>query len=213
MTRDDVRRLRPGPAVELYFVSAANNLAAAARTLEELRVEPADPPAVRVRLSAFERVSHQLTEQLVRLLVAGRFAVPDRTELYRVGSMIDYAVDRLESVGRMIEIHRLTVFPDELLHLIRLGADAAWVTAQGLTLVRHPVALPPYWLELHRISDDADHALARLRAHPGDSVCPADAPTLSDIGSELADVAHLLADSARTMRSVTDRWHRVQGSA
>lgn len=208
-----MRRLRPGPAVELYFASAANNLAAAARTLEEVRLESVEPHAVRVRLSAFERVSHQLTEQLVRLLVAGQFEVPDRTELYRVGSLIDYAVDRLESAGRMIEIHRLTLFPDDVLHLIRLCADAAWVTAQGLTLVRHPVALPPYWLELHRISDDADQALARLRARPVEERCPADAAALSDIGSELADLTRLLADSARTMRGVTDRWNSVQGSA
>ncbi|MGW4535152.1 hypothetical protein ACWEOI_29800 [Nocardia sp. NPDC004340] len=210
MRADRTRGLRPGPAVELYFASAANNLAAAARTLEEILLDAADPHALRVRLSAFERVSRQLTEQLVRLLVAGQFAVPDRTELYRVGSLIDYAVDRLESVGRMIEIHCLTVFPDEVLHLIRLGADAAWVTAQGLTLVRHPVALPPYWLELHRISENADHALTRLRARPDRATCPA---ALSDIGSELADLTHLLADSARTMRGVTDRWNSVQGSA
>ncbi|GAB2514463.1 hypothetical protein GCM10027167_16260 [Nocardia heshunensis] len=204
-----MRGLRPGPAVDLYFTSAANNLVAAARTLEEIRLEGADPRAVRLRLSAFERVSHQLTEQLVRLLVAEQFAVPDRAELYRVGSRLDYAVDHLESVGRMIEIHCLTVFPDELLHLIRLAADAAWSTAQGIARVRSPEVMPPYWLDLHRISDEADHTLRKLYARHLGTDCPAGTAALHDISTETADVVHLLDASARTMRGIVERWTRT----
>ncbi|MFE3193790.1 DUF47 domain-containing protein [Nocardia sp. NPDC059240] len=210
MSIEQLRGPRPGPAVELYFTSAANNLVAAARTLEEIRLEGADPRAVRVRLSAFERVSHQLTEQLVRLLVAEQFAVPDRTELYRAGSRIDYAVDHLESVGRMIEIHCLTVFPDELLHLIRLAADAAWSTAQGIARVRSPEAMPPYWLDLHRISDEADQTLRKLYARHFGTDCPVGTAALRDVSTEIAEVAHLLDTSSRTMRGVVERWTRIE---
>ncbi|MGW4246800.1 hypothetical protein [Nocardia sp. NPDC004722] len=182
---------------------------AAVPTLEEIRLESADPRAVRVRLSAFERVSHQLTEQLVRLLVAERFAVPDRTELYRVGSRIDYAVDHLESVGRLIEIHRLTAFPDELLHLIRLAADAAWCTAQGLTRVRSPEVMPPYWRDLQRLSQEADLTSRNLYARHFGTDCPADTAALREISTETADVTHLLDASARTMRGVVERWRSI----
>ncbi|WP_433560357.1 hypothetical protein ACQP1O_21835 [Nocardia sp. CA-151230] len=205
----DPRRSRPGPAVELYFASAANNLAAAARTLEEIRLGAADPHGVRVRLSAFERVSHQLTEQLVRLLVAERFDVPDRTELYRVGSTLDYAVDHLESVGRMIEIHALDTFPDEVLTLVRLTADAVWSTAQGIALVRSPHVMPPYWQELHRISGEADRAVRARHAHDAGPACPTETSVLREVSTEIAGLIRLLAVSSHTMQGMVGRWTRL----
>ncbi|MFE3227820.1 hypothetical protein [Nocardia sp. NPDC059228] len=211
MTHEQLRRPRPGPAIELYFASAANNLVAAARTLEEIRLDVPDPHGVRVRLSAFARVSHQLTEQLVCLLVAERYETPDRTELYRVTSALDYAVDRLESVGRMIEIHGLTAFPDEVLVLIRRTADAAWATSQGLALVRSPRTMPAYWLELNRISGDTDRMLRALYTRCFGMDCPAEAAALRDVSTEIADVVRLLAISACTMQGVIDRWTQPQG--
>lgn len=203
-----MRRPVPGAAVELYFASAANNLVTAAQTVEEIRHDNGIAGVV-TRLSALERVSHQITSELVRLLLADRDSVPpDRADLYRVCSRIDYAIDHLESSARLIEASSLEVLPDPLLHLIRLCADTARRTAEAIALVRTPEMMPPYWLESSRLTSEAGRTVEVLYAHCFEMESNAESLALREVSAELEAAIRLFDTAAQTMRQVVERWTR-----
>ncbi|MFF2554126.1 hypothetical protein ACFVUS_24220 [Nocardia sp. NPDC058058] len=192
--------------VELCLRTAANYVVAAGLVWSNHRLRAMDLDDMQDRLSVLDASGGDVVRRLVWELRGEELSSGDRTDLYRVGSLFEHAVDRLATAGRVARDYGLVVLSDELCVLIDLVVDCAWITAQSLPPLGVSGVVRPYWVEVGDLAVRAEVAFDVLSArHPVDSIFLSANGAIRAIGTELLAAIRNLDSAGRTMELLISR--------
>jgi predicted phosphate transport protein (TIGR00153 family) len=165
----DFVKLRIFPREESFFdlfEAAADNLADAARLLQDMVEDFVDPEMKAKRLTDCEHEGDRLTHAILSRLNSTFITPFEREDIYALAANLDDVVDSLEAAADMMVLHRVTEPIDEVVEQCRLVRDAAEETASGLKHLRRldEESLRAYWIRINELENEGDRLYRHARA-------------------------------------------------
>ncbi|HZD73480.1 MAG TPA: DUF47 family protein [Actinomycetota bacterium] len=162
-------KLRIFPREESFFdlfEAAADNLADAARLLQDMVEDFVDPEMKAKRLTDCEHEGDRLTHAILSRLNSTFITPFEREDIYALAANLDDVVDSLEAAADMMVLHRVTEPIDEVVEQCRLVRDAAEETASGLKHLRRldEESLRAYWIRINELENEGDRLYRHARA-------------------------------------------------
>lgn len=137
-------------------VEGANDLA------ELFGTEPSAREAVRVSLLECDRRAHELTGDVMRRL-NGTFVPPfDREDVYALASALDRCLGELSAAGDLVVVFGLGALPADAVSLVAILVRQGELTARAMRRLGRLKDLAGYWVEIHRLENEAGRTYRRL---------------------------------------------------
>jgi predicted phosphate transport protein (TIGR00153 family) len=142
------------------FEQQSENIAAAARVLEQLTLEPADAKAKAQQIKDLEHAGDALTHELVRRLSTTFLTPIDREDIYALSGRLDDVLDLIDAVADRMVLYKITEPTDGCVGMAKVIVKAADETDRAVRCLR---TLSPYYhkhcVEVNRLENEADRLL------------------------------------------------------
>ncbi len=133
-----------------HLITGANLLAALLGADRETRI------VIAAQLADVEHLADESTHAIMRRLNK-TFVTPfDRDDISSLASALDDCMDYMEEAGNLIVLYKLDALPDKVSEQVQALQRAAELTADAMPRLRSMADLPPYWVEVNRIENQAD---------------------------------------------------------
>ncbi|MQA73469.1 MAG: DUF47 family protein [Solirubrobacterales bacterium] len=185
------------------FAGSADNLVVGARLLGELLAEGADPRVTAAAMRDCEHAGDDATHAIVRRVNQTFVAPFGREDICRLASELDDVMDHMEAAAKLVALYGLDELPADAGALVGVLERAAAVTADAMPRLRTTEALDGYWIEVHRLENEADEIYDRLLAHLFDGTY--DVLTvlkLKEVVDQLEAAADAFEDVASTVETI-----------
>ena len=144
------------------FVESAQNLIAATDLLEEFVHVSSNRPALAARLREHEHAGDAVTHRVIRELNS-TFVTPfDREDMYQLATRLDDVMDSIEAAADFAVLSELDALPTEMGRQVEVLQRAARCTADAMGRLATLTDLAPYWIEVNRLENEADHTYRML---------------------------------------------------
>lgn len=153
--------------------------------------------AVRDRLQALTVEADDTAQEIMRRLYSSFITPFDRSDIHALCRALTDCVDHVHSTGDLIVVYRLTALPGQLPELVAILARQAELTGDAMRRLSRPRDLAGYWVEIHRLQNEAKRVHRRALAEIFDSAV--DLPTLMKQRELLAG----LGDAALAFEAVS----------
>src|SRR5690348_7310788 len=118
------------------FEAHAATLVAAARALEQLTADGADPKDGIAEINRREHEADDIIRQVLRT-VRQTFLTPfDRGAITSLIGKMDDAIDEMQDTARAISLYELTSFEPEMKRMVKIISEAADLTQQTIPMLR-----------------------------------------------------------------------------
>ena len=200
-------RFRLTPRDERFFpmfVESAQNAVAAADVLAEFVVDVGgDRAALAGRLREHEHAGDAVTHRII-LELNSTFVTPfDREDIYQLATRLDDVVDSIEAAADFAVLTGLDTLPEEMSRQAELLQQAARWTADAMGRLQNLTDLPPYWIEVNRLENEADKVyralLSRLFGGGYDALTVL---TIKQVADDLEDAADAYERVANVVETI-----------
>ena len=142
------------------FEQQSENIAAAARVLEQLTLEPGDAKAKAQKIKDLEHAGDALTHELVRRLSTTFLTPIDREDIYALSGRLDDVLDLIDAVADRMVLYKMTEPTDGCVGMAKVIVKAADETDRAVRCLR---TLSPFYhkhcVEVNRLENEADRLL------------------------------------------------------
>jgi len=142
------------------FEQQSENIAAAARVLEQLTLEPGDAKAKAQQIKDLEHAGDALTHELVRRLSTTFLTPIDREDIYALSGRLDDVLDLIDAVADRMVLYKITEPTDGCVGMAKVIVKAADETDRAVRCLR---TLSPFYhkhcVEVNRLENEADRLL------------------------------------------------------
>jgi hypothetical protein len=156
-------RLRLLPKDQKFFdlfEQQGENIAAAARVLEELTLDYPNAKAKAQQVKDLEHAGDTLTHELVRRLSTTFITPIDREDIYALSGRLDDVLDLIDAVADRLLLYKIETPTEGCLAMAKIIVKAAEETDRAVRCLR---ALSPYYhkhcVEVNRLENEADRLL------------------------------------------------------
>ncbi len=105
-------------------------------------------------------VTHAITRRLTQT-----FVTPfDRDDIYGLAGALDDVMDAMEEACDLIVLYKVTDLPSRVSEVVQVLQRCAELTAEAMPRLRTMEDLRPYWVEIHRLENQADKLHRKLVA-------------------------------------------------
>ena len=133
-----------------HLITGANLLAELLGADRQARI------AIGARLADVELLADESTHAIMHRLNK-TFVTPfDRDDISNLASALDDCMDFMEEAGDLIVMYKLDELPDRVSEQVQVLQRAAELTADAMPRLRSMADLPPYWVEVNRLENQAD---------------------------------------------------------
>jgi predicted phosphate transport protein (TIGR00153 family) len=146
---------------------------------------------------AADEAAHAITTRLNQT-----FVTPfDRDDIYGLANALDDVVDSMEEACDLIVLYRLEELPKRISEVIQVLQRCAELTAEAMPNLRTLDGLSDYWVEIHRLENQADKLHRKLLAELFDNAT--DAVTVIKL-KEVIDVLEDACDSFERVATMVE---------
>jgi predicted phosphate transport protein (TIGR00153 family) len=148
------------------FEAAADNMAQAARLLDDLLGDFVDPELKAKRLVEREHEGDRITHAILTRLNSTFITPFDREDIYALAAQLDDVVDAVEEAADMLVLHKVAEPIEPVREQARIILQAAEETARGLRHLRklNLVRLRAYQVAVTELEEEGDRVYRRARA-------------------------------------------------
>ena len=158
-------RFRITPRDERFFpmfVESAQNIAAATDLMAEFLNVSANRDKLARELRDLEHAGDSVTHRVIHELNS-TFVTPfDREDIYQLATLLDDVMDSIEAAADFAVLSELEALPVEMSRQVDLLQRAARCTADAMGRLATMTDLAPYWIEVNRLENEADHVYRTL---------------------------------------------------
>jgi predicted phosphate transport protein (TIGR00153 family) len=200
-------RLRLTPRDNSFFdlfAALASHLVTGASLLSEmLGADRAGREEINKRISEVEHFADEATHSILRRLNQ-TFVTPfDRDDIYNLASSLDDCMDFMEEAGDLIVLYKLDELPDRVSEQVQALQRAAELTADAMPRLRSMADLPPYWIEVNRLENEADKVHRELLGQMFDEVTdPIQLMKLKEVVERLEDAVDAFETVANAVETI-----------
>jgi uncharacterized protein len=199
-------RLRLTPRDDRFFpmfIESAQNLVTATDVLAEFVDPGADREKLARRLRDLEHAGDVVTHRVIHELNS-TFVTPfDREDIYQLATQLDDVMDAVEAAADFAVLTGLDELPAEMRQQAELLQQAARCTADAMGRLQTMSELSPYWIEVNRLENEADHVyrslLSRLFGGSYESLMVLKLKQVADDLEEAADAFEHVANVVETL--------------
>ena len=139
------------------FNEAGENALKAARLLDDLIAKlPQGQEGLAREILAAEHEGDRITHDIIRRLNT-MFVTPlDREDIYALATRLDDVVDYVEEAADLLGIYGIEAPMVQAREMSKVLVGACEQLAKALAELRELHGLEPYWIEIHRLENDAD---------------------------------------------------------
>lgn len=180
-----------------HLITGANLLAELLGADRQARI------ALGEQLAHVEHLADESTHAIMQRLNK-TFVTPfDRDDIYNLASALDDCMDYMEEAGDLIVLYKLDALPDEVSEQVQVLQRAAELTADAMPRLRSMADLPPYWVEVNRLENQADRIHRRLLGQMFDEITdPIHLMKLKEVVERLEDAADAFETVANTVETI-----------
>ena len=155
------------------FNQAGENALRAARLLDELIAKlPEGQEGFAREILIAEQEGDRITHDVIQRINT-MFVTPlDREDIYALATGLDDVVDYVEEVADLLGLYRIEAPMEQAREMSKVLVSACEQLAKALAGLRGLHGIEPYWIEIHRLENDADRisrdAVASLFANGTD---------------------------------------------
>jgi len=185
------------------FVESAQNLVAATDVLAEFLPVSANREVLAARLRELEHAGDAVTHRVIHGLNS-TFVTPfDREDIYQLATRLDDVIDAVEAAADFAVLSKLGTLPTEMARQVDLLQRSARCTAEAMGRLRGLTDLPPYWIEVNRLENEADQVYRRLLSRLfGGSYDALTVLTLKQVADDLEDAADAFEHVAHVVETI-----------
>ena len=185
------------------FIESAQNLVVAADLLAEFLDVSADRETLAARLREHEHAGDTVTHRVIHELNS-TFVTPfDREDIYRLATLLDDVMDSIEAAADFVVLTKLDALPEEMARQVDLLQRAARCTADAMGRLPTMTDLPPYWIEVNRLENEADQVYRKLLSRLFDGSFDAiTVLTLKQVADDLEDAADAFEHVANVVETI-----------
>jgi predicted phosphate transport protein (TIGR00153 family) len=148
---------------------------------------------------AGDAVTHRVIHEL-----NSTFVTPfDREDIYQLVTQLDDVMDAIEAAADFVVLTGLEALPAEMSRQVELLQRAAQCTVDAMGRLSTMTELAPYWIEVNRLENEADHVyralLSRLFSGAYDSLTVLKLKQVADDLEEAADAFEHVANVVETL--------------
>ena len=155
------------------FNQAGENALRAARLLDELIAKlPEGQEGFAREILIAEQEGDRITHDVIQRINT-MFVTPlDREDIYALATGLDDVVDYVEEAADLLGLYRIEAPMEQAREMSKVLVSACEQLAKALAGLRGLHGIEPYWIEIHRLENDADRisrdAVASLFANGTD---------------------------------------------
>ncbi len=155
------------------FNQAGENALRAARLLDELIAKlPEGQEGFAREILIAEQEGDRITHDVIHRINT-MFVTPlDREDIYALATGLDDVVDYVEEAADLLGLYRIEAPMEQAREMSKVLVSACEQLAKALAGLRGLHGIEPYWIEIHRLENDADRisrdAVASLFANGTD---------------------------------------------
>ncbi|MBC7551588.1 MAG: DUF47 domain-containing protein [Cellulomonas sp.] len=153
-------RLRLTPRDTSFFdllaVTAEHLITGANLLAELLGADRSARAAIAAQLADVEHLADESTHAIMHRLNKTFVTPLDRDDISNLASALDDCMDFMEEAGDLIVVYKLDELPDRVSEQVQVLQRAAELTADAMPRLRSMADLPPYWVEVNRLENQAD---------------------------------------------------------
>lgn len=155
------------------FNQAGENALRAARLLDELIAKlPEGQEGFAREILIAEQEGDRITHDVIQRINT-MFVTPlDREDIYALATGLDDVVDYVEEAADLLGLYRIEAPMEQAREMSKVLVSACEQLAKALAGLRGLRGIEPYWIEIHRLENDADRisrdAVASLFANGTD---------------------------------------------
>ncbi|WP_432512049.1 DUF47 domain-containing protein [Kineococcus sp. SYSU DK001] len=161
-------RFRLTPRDDPFFelIAGMGGLVVEASTVLTHAVEndPARRSAAVAAMEALEHRGDEIARQVADRVTASFVTPLDREDLHRLTLDLDDCVDLMQSVVDQLALFDLGALPDGVAEIVQVIGRQAELTAEAMPRLRALPELADYWVEIHRLENQADELHRRVLA-------------------------------------------------
>ncbi|MGV8968789.1 MAG: DUF47 domain-containing protein [Cellulomonas sp.] len=180
-----------------HLITGANLLAELLGADREARI------AIGAQLADVEHLADESTHAIMRRLNK-TFVTPfDRDDISNLASALDDCMDYMEEAGDLIVLYKLDALPDQVSEQVQVLQRAAELTADAMPRLRSMADLPPYWVEVNRLENQADKVHRELLGQLFDEVTdPIQLMKLKEVVERLEDAVDAFETVANAVETI-----------
>jgi uncharacterized protein len=180
-----------------HLITGANLLAELLGADRQARI------AIGARLADVEHLADESTHAIMRRLNK-TFVTPfDRDDISNLASALDDCMDYMEEAGDLIVLYKLDALPDQVSEQVQVLQRAAELTADAMPRLRSMADLPPYWVEVNRLENQADKVHRELLGQLFDEVTdPIQLMKLKEVVERLEDAVDAFETVANAVETI-----------
>ncbi|RYV49578.1 DUF47 domain-containing protein [Pengzhenrongella frigida] len=188
---------------DLFAVTAEHLITGANLLAELLGADRAGRIALGEQLAHVEHLADESTHAIMHRLNK-TFVTPfDRDDIYNLASALDDCMDYMEEAGDLIVLYKLDELPDQVSEQVQVLQRAAELTADAMPRLRSMADLPPYWVEVNRLENQADKVHRKLLGQMFDEISdPIHLMKLKEVVEKLEDAADAFETVANTVETI-----------
>ncbi|GAB2450216.1 DUF47 domain-containing protein [Xylanimonas ulmi] len=142
-------------------------------------------------------VAHDITKRLNQT-----FVTPfDRDDIYGLANALDDVIDAMEEACDLIVLYRIEQLPSRVSEVVQVLQRCAELTHEAMPRLRTMEELSEYWMEIHRLENQADRLHRKLLAQLFDDTT--DAITLIKL-KEIVDVLEDACDGFERVATLVE---------
>ena len=142
-------------------------------------------------------VAHAITKRLNQT-----FVTPfDRDDIYGLANALDDVMDAMEEACDLIVLYKVEELPARVSEVVQVLQRCAELTAEAMPRLRTMEELGAYWMEIHRLENQADRLHRKLLAQLFDDTT--DAITLIKL-KEIVDVLEDACDGFERVATMVE---------
>lgn len=185
------------------FTEAGRNVADSADVLAGLLEPNANREAIAKQLREREHAGDSVTHRIMRQLNTSFVTPFDREDIYRLASALDDVVDAIEAAADFVVLADVGKLPALMGEQITLLIKSAHETADAMSRLKTLRDLEPYWIEVNRLENEADHVyrklLSKLFSGDFDALTMVKLREVADGFEEAADALEHVANAVETI--------------
>ncbi|ACZ29338.1 protein of unknown function DUF47 [Xylanimonas cellulosilytica DSM 15894] len=198
-------RLRLTPRDTTYFdlfTELAGHVVTGVGLLAELLgADKAERKSISARFVEAEHAADEATHAITKRLNQ-TFVTPfDRDDIYGLANALDDVVDSMEEACDLIVLYKLEELPKRVSEVIQVLQRCAELTAEAMPKLRTMETLNGYWVEIHRLENQADKLHRKLVAELFDNTT--DAVTLIKL-KEVVDILEEACDGFERVATMVE---------
>lgn len=155
-----------GPTFFDLLSRMAEQLVGAANLLQELVASKGEQrAALRDRLYDVEHKADEINHTFIQKLNQSFITPFDREDMSTLVGKLDDCVDLMDEAGDLIVLYKLEeippLFQDLLAQQVSVLVKCSDLTAENMPLIKKPMDMKPYWLEINILENQGDQAYRR----------------------------------------------------